>query len=81
MSTFNKKSYLKRIEALKSRTTSTLIVCTMPDDSKRTFKRNQLLKVWTDAVMGIASPETETLLKSVSDNSGTKMVELLQMLI
>jgi hypothetical protein len=80
MNTFNKKGYLKRIEALKSRTTSMLIVCTMPDNSKRTLKRNQLLKVWTEAVHGISSSETETLLTSVSDNSGTRMAELLQML-
>jgi hypothetical protein len=81
MNTLNKRAYLRRIEALKNRTASTLIVCTMPSGEKQTIKRKRLLEICTEAINGISSPETETLLASVSDNSGTRLVELLQMLL
>ena len=76
----NKRAYLKRIEALKSRTASTAIIFVMPDNSRQTIKRSRLLEICNTAVNGIGSPETETLLTSVSDNSGTRLIELLQML-
>jgi hypothetical protein len=76
----DKRAYLKRIAALQARTTSTVIVCTMRDNTNKTIKRNKLLEICNRAVDGISSPETETLLASVADNSGTRLIELLKML-
>jgi hypothetical protein len=76
----NKRAHLKRIEALESRTNSTLITFVMADKSRQAIKRERLLEICTEAVNGIRSLETETLLSSVSDNSDTKIIELLQML-
>jgi hypothetical protein len=80
MSTLNKRAYLRRIEALKSRTGSTVIIFTMPDNSRKTLRRRRFLEICTEAVNGINSPETAILLSAVADDSGTRVNELLQML-
>jgi hypothetical protein len=77
----NKRAYLKRIEALKSRVNQKVITFVMADNSRRTMERDRFCDAVSEAILGINSPETETLLASVSDNSGSQLVELVKMCV
>jgi hypothetical protein len=77
----NKRTMIRRIEALRSRVNLKIVTFVMTDNSRRTMERDRFCDAVSEAILGINSPETETLLASVSDNSGSQLVELVKMCV
>lgn len=53
----------------------------MPSGITRTLPKNRISQIYSDAFYGKVSDETSIVLSAVSDNSGGRMRELLQMVV
>lgn len=67
---------LKRLEQLESTTSSKVITFKMPDGSFNKLPSKDYLKVCTDAVYGVVSPQTDIVRNAVSCNESGNVLEL-----
>ena len=72
------KGLHKRLQKLQANVGSNTVRFEMPDKSYRFMRQQTLFDTFANSVLGTTTPETEIVLASVSDNSGTQLAELLK---
>lgn len=74
------KGLHKRLQKLQTNVGSNNVCLTLADGTHRYMKIQTLFTTFANSAVGTTTPETEIILASVSDNSGTKLAELLKAL-
>lgn len=75
------KSLQKRLEKLQQQSGNKFVRFTMPDSTTRTMHIDVMFSTFCDAVVGVVATEAEIMLASISDNSGTRLSELLKAIL
>lgn len=72
------KTLERRLTRLQTTVGNNTVRFEMPDKSYRFMRQQALFETFANSVIGTTTPETEIMLASISDNSGTKLAELLK---
>lgn len=72
------KGLHKRLQKLQTNVGSNTVRFEMPDGGYRFMHIQTLFDTFSNSVWGTIMPETKIILGSVSDNSGTRLAELLK---